>query len=120
MEKKSSSELQKLIEMLSPLERKIIPFLKEQLEEIEKKSGLDKVSVLRALKFLESKHVIKIQTSEQIRVELGTNGIYYKKNHLPERQLLTLLESKGPLTLEEAKKISKLSENEFKVALGVL
>ncbi len=120
MEKKFSPEIQKLTEMLSPLERKIIPFLHASVEEIERKSGLDKVSVLRALKFLESKGVLKIQTQDKQVVQLGTNGVYYKKNHLPERQLITLLESKSQISLEEAKKASKLSENEFKVALGVL
>lgn len=120
MEKKSSLDLQKLTEMLSPLERKVIPFLHYSVEEIEKKSSIDKVSVLRALKFLENKGVVKLKTQDQTIIDLGTNGIYYKKNHLPERQLLTLLESKGSLALEEAKKLSKLSENEFKVALGIL
>ncbi len=120
MEKKSSDELQKLIEMLSPMERKIVPFLKQPIEEIEKKSGLDSVSVLRALKFLENKGFVKLEVKEQTIVELGINGVFYKKNHLPERNLLITLEVQGSLSLEEAKKSAKLSENEFKVALGVL
>ena len=51
---------------------------------------------------------------------MGTNGIYYKKHHLPERKLLILLDSNNHLPLDEAKKLSKLSDNEFKVSLGVL
>jgi phenylalanyl-tRNA synthetase alpha chain len=39
---------------------------------------------------------------------------------LPERRLLILLEEKNHLSLEEAKKLSELSDNEFKVSLGVL
>lgn len=120
MEKKPSSDLSKIMDMLSPMERKIIPYLKFSIDEIVSKSGLDRVSVLRALKFLENKGIAKVQVVEQSIVDLGTNGIYYKKHHLPERQLISLLENKGNLTLEEAKKASKLSDNEFKVALGVL
>ncbi|MEK6825430.1 MAG: phenylalanine--tRNA ligase subunit alpha [Nanoarchaeota archaeon] len=120
MEKKVSSDIQKIVEMLSPLERKIIPFLGASLQELEKKSDLDRVSVLRALKFLENKDIVKLITKEKQVIELGTNGVYYKKNHLPERKLVITLEEHGSLSLEEAKKLSKLSENEFKVALGVL
>ena len=122
-EKKESEEnidVSGIIEKLSPLEIKIIPYLKEPIEKIEKKSGLDSVSVLRALKFLESKGLIKLKTTAKTIIEIGTNGVYYKKNGLPERRLLTLLEKQNHLPLEEAKKLSKLSENEFKVSLGVL
>jgi phenylalanyl-tRNA synthetase alpha chain len=118
--KENPINLDSIIEKLSPLEIKIIPFLKEPIEKIEKKSGLDNVSVLRALKFLENKGILKIKTTSKTIIDLGTNGIYYKKNNLPERQLLILLEKQNHLPLEEAKKLSKLSENEFKVSLGVL
>lgn len=114
------TNIDNLIEKLSPLEIKIIPFLKEPIDKIEKKSGLDNVSVLRALRFLESKGILKLKTTSKTLIELGTNGVYYKKNNLPERQLLILLEKQNHLELEEAKKLSKLSENEFKVSLGVL
>ncbi|MCA9485955.1 MAG: phenylalanine--tRNA ligase subunit alpha, partial [Nanoarchaeota archaeon] len=105
---------------LSPLERKILPHLKSSIEEIKNLSGLDETSILRALRLLENKKAITISTSKKNLVVLGTNGIYYKKNHLPERQLITLLESNNHLPLQEAKKLSKLSDNEFKVSLGIL
>lgn len=114
------TEIQKVIESLSPLERKVIPHLKLPIKEIQEKTGLDQTSVLRALKFLENKSLIKIKTIKKKIIDLGTNGIYYKKNHLPERQLLHLIEKTNRISLEDAKKQSKLSENEFKVSLGVL
>ncbi len=113
-------DLTPIIEQLSPLELKVIPFLKESIDKIEKKSGLDSVSVLRALKFLEAKGILKLKTSKKMIVELGTNGIYYKKTCLPERKLLMALEKNNRITLDEARKLSKLSDNEFKVSLGVL
>ncbi len=119
-ENKEDTELENVIEKLSPLEIKVIPYLKESLGNIEKNSGLDSVSVLRALKFLENKEIVKIKTTVKTVIELGTNGVYYKKNSLPERKLLMVLEGNNHIPLEEAKKLSKLSENEFKVSLGVL
>ena len=113
-------ELQKIIEKLSPLERKVIPFLNFPIEKIEEKSGLDNTSIIRALRFLENKGFLKIKKTTEKIIDLGTNGIYYKNNHLPERKLLTLLEQNKSMPLEEAQKLSKLSENEFKVSLGIL
>ncbi len=118
--KEENKNIGELIETLSPLERKIIPFLKENADEIAKKTGLDGVSVLRALRFLENKGLVRLKTSSKTTIELGTNGVYYKKHNLPERNLLIVLEQNKGLELEEAKKLSKLSENEFKVSLGVL
>ena len=113
-------EINKIIEKLSPLERKVVPLLNKSFEEILKESGLDGVSLVRALKFLESKDILKLKKSSVKMISLGTNGIYYKKNMLPERKLLVLLEENKSLLLEEAQKLSKLTENEFKVSLGVL
>lgn len=114
------NNLQEIINSLSPLERKIVPFLNSPIEEIKSNSKLDHTSVLRALKFLEAKDLVKLTTAKKRIVQLGTNGIYYKKNQLPERNLLHVLEKTNRITLEEAKKISKLSDNEFKVSLGIL
>ncbi len=113
-------DIDQIIESLSPIERKIIPFLNLKIEEIIEKSGLDRTSVLRALMFLENKNLVKIEKKNKRIVELGTNGVYYKKNHLPERRLLELIESNNHITLEEAKKLSRLSDNEFSASLGVL
>ena len=117
---KEHKENEEMIEKLSPLEIKIIPYLKEPIDKIASKSKLDSVSVLRGLRFLENKNFLKLKTTTKTIVELGVNGVYYKKNFLPERKILMLLEENNNISLEEAKKLSKLSENEFKVSLGVL
>ncbi len=111
---------QEIIESLSPIEQKILPYLEgKNIQEIIEKSMLDRVSVLRALEFLSSKKIIILKISKKKIIEPGTNGIYYKTKGLPERQLIILLE-KGNLNLEEAQKQSHLSKNEFKAALGAL
>ena len=112
--------IDEIIESLSPIEKKILPYINLTLDKIIEKSGLDQTSVLRALMFLENKGLVKIEKKNKRIIELGTNGIYYKKNHLPERRLLQILESNNYIPLEEAKKLSKLSDNEFSVSLGVL
>lgn len=113
-------EIKKIIESLSPLEKKVLPFLKIDIGKIVKKSGLDKVSVLRALRFLENKSLVKIKETRKTIIGLGVNGLYYKKNGLPERVLLGVLERAHILKIDEAARLSKLSENEFKAALGAL
>lgn len=116
----SDQEIQKIVESLSPIERKILPHIDKSINSISEKSDLDKTTVLRALQFLSNKGLISLQKETKDIVDLSTNGIYYKKNHLPERKLLILLEEKNHLQLQEAKKLSKLTDNEFKVSLGVL
>ncbi len=113
--------LKKTIESLSPNERKIIPLLKEKsIADIAKKSNIDKVSVKRALTFLENKDIVKLKTSNKKIVEIGINGALYKKKGLPERRLLNLLGEKRIISLKDAKKQSELSDNEFKASIGAL
>ena len=112
--------MNKKIESLSPIERKIVPFLNLEINEIVGKSKLDRTTVLRALKFLEEKEILILETRRKEIIDLGTNGNYYKKNHLPERNLLSFLEKNNHIEIRKAKKQIKLSDNEFKAALGVL
>ena len=50
-----NKKTEKLIESLSPNELKILPYLEESVVNICKKTNLDKVSVLRALEYLQNK-----------------------------------------------------------------
>ncbi|MFA5953142.1 MAG: phenylalanine--tRNA ligase subunit alpha [Candidatus Pacearchaeota archaeon] len=112
---------QKIIESLSPIERKIFPHLEEKnIEDICKKSNLDRTTVLRALEYLNKKEIIKLNFLKKKIIELGINGILYKRKGLPERILLNLLNAKRILTLKDAQKETKLSNDEFKASIGVL
>ena len=111
----------KLIESLSPNERKILPYIEEKkISEICKKSNLDKVSVLRALEYLQNKGILNLHLKKKKIVEIGINGALYKKKGLPERRLLNLLDKKRIIPLQEAQKESKLSNDEFKASIGAL
>jgi len=113
--------MQKLIESLSVNEKKIIPYIEERsISEICKKSNLDKVSVLRALEYLDHKKIVKFKIETKKVVDVGVNGALYRKKGLPERRFLSLLDERRIISLKEAEKESGLNLNEFKVSLGVL
>ncbi|MEK6842507.1 MAG: phenylalanine--tRNA ligase subunit alpha [Nanoarchaeota archaeon] len=111
---------QKILDSLSLNEIKILSHLHENLNDICVKSHLDKTSVLRALEFLEKKNIVKLVHEKKKIVELGINGILYRKKELPERKLLNFLREKRIVVFEDAQKPSGLSEEEFKAAIGVL
>ena len=113
-------EKQKILDSLSPNEIKILPYLHDGVNSICVKSHLDKTSVLRALEFLEKKNIVKIIHEKKKIIELGVNGILYRKKGLPEREFMNFLREKRIVTFEDAQEQSHLSEEEFKAALGVL
>jgi len=112
--------MEKLIESLSPHERQIVPFLREDVSTICKNTNLDKVSVFRALEYLGNKGVLKLDMQKKKRVILGVNGILYKKKGLPERRFLNLLNEKRIISIKDAPKLSGLTSDEFKASLGAL
>ena len=112
-------EEKKIIESLSPIERKVLPCGSGNLKEISEKSGLDNTSVLRALEFLKKKKLADITVKERKIVDLGINGVYYLKKQLPERRLLIALSEKNSIPIGEVKSIG-LNENEAKISIGVL
>jgi len=117
----SKADIDNIMESLSPNERAIIPYLKEKsIEDIDKKIGLGKTAILRALEFLSNKKIIEIKQEQEKIIELGINGINYLKKGLPERKLIHVLAEKNSVSLQDAKKLSELNDNEFKAALGVL
>src|SRR3972149_3152211 len=113
--------IERILEALSPNERKILPHLESgSLAEICKKSNLDKVSVIRALEYLKNKKIVSLSAKQRKIVDVGVNGALYRKKGLPERRLLALLEDKRIIKLEDAEKQSNLSAEEFKASLGAL
>ena len=116
-----SNNLKKIIESLSPNEIKVLPYIEEKtLSKISEKSELDSVSVLRALEYLSNKGLVELHSKKTKVIELGVNGILYKKKGLPERRLLHVLKDKRVLNFKDAKKMSSLSDEELKASIGVL
>ena len=113
-------DTQKIIESLSPNERKIIPYLGEKINDICRKSNLDKTSVIRSLEYLQNKDIIKLSYVKTKIIELDVNGALYLKKGLPERRLLNILNEKHIISLQDAQKESSLSDDEFKASIGAL
>jgi phenylalanyl-tRNA synthetase alpha chain len=112
--------MQKLLETLSPMERNVLPFLKDgiELKEIAKLSKKKDVEVMRALQWLENKGVVKIKSSLRDVVKLGENGRIYEKRGLPEKRFLEVLD--GKMDLESIKRAADLDNNEVRISLGLL
>ncbi|MEM4330876.1 MAG: phenylalanine--tRNA ligase subunit alpha [Candidatus Pacearchaeota archaeon] len=113
-------EKNKILEALSPLERKVLPFAEGNVIDICEKTKLDKTSVLRALTFLQNKGLVQVNIKEKKIVDLGLNGVLYLRKGLPERELLNKLAEKKEIFLKNVKDTVNLNENEIKVAIGVL
>jgi len=115
------AEIDKIVNSLSPNERKIIPYLKEPgMDSINEKINLGKTAILRSLEFLSNKKIVKLTSKKEKIIELGVNGLLYVKQGLPERRLINLVSDKNSISLSDAKKLSGLNDNEFKVAIGTL
>jgi len=114
-------KIERILESLSPNERKILPHLESgSLIEICKKSNLDKVSVIRSLEYLKGKKIVDLSAKQRKVIDVGVNGALYRKKGLPERRLLSLLEEKRIIKIQDAEKSSGLTADEFKASLGAL
>ena len=114
-------DLKRIIAKLHPLERAVLPTLKTEteLKEITKKSKLKEVEVTRALQWLDNKKVLKLNIEKKKVVDLDKNGKTYKKEGLPERKFLEVIneEFKG---INVITKKSKLSREEVNACIGLL
>ncbi|MGV8086273.1 MAG: phenylalanine--tRNA ligase subunit alpha [Candidatus Woesearchaeota archaeon] len=113
-------ELQKLVDGLHPLERKLLPLIPKfaTISELEKNSKLKEVEVSRALQWLRNKNLIDIKEDQKQLIFLDTNGKLYLKQGLPERLFLTSLNRE--MSIKDIEKTSKLSKEEVSVSLGLL
>lgn len=109
-----------LIKRLHLLERKVLPFLKEDIyvEELIQFTGLQEVEVIRALQWLENKELIKIETILKEIISLDENGETYLKIGLPEKRFLKALTK--DTKLDDLKSRLNLSKDEVSVCLGSL
>ena len=86
-------EVDKLIETLHPLEKKVLPVLEKvsKLSDIISHSGLSEVEVMRALQWMQNKDIIKIKEDLRDVIVLEKNGNKYIKEGLPERRFLNTI-----------------------------
>ena len=115
------NNIKDLIKTLHPLERKVVPLLRNTsvFSELVEKSGLKDVEVMRALQWLQSKEVLKIKEDVKEVLALGKNGKTALENGLPEKVFLETIKNKAKL-LDKIKKETKLSSQEINACIGLL
>src|SRR3989338_5769682 len=88
--------MQDIIQGLHPLERKIIPFLKNTMlfQELLEQTKMQEAEVMRALQWMENKELLKIKTETKETITFGDLGKKYSREGLPERRLLEQLKKK--------------------------
>ncbi len=113
-------DIKELVGKLHPLERKIIPVLRHTnvFSEMVKKSELKEVEVMRALQWLQSKEVLKINENVREVILLGENGKKALRHGLPEKLFLESIKSKAKL-LDKIRKETKLSLQEMSACIGL-
>ncbi|MEK6813035.1 MAG: phenylalanine--tRNA ligase subunit alpha [Nanoarchaeota archaeon] len=114
-------QLEEVAKQLHPLERKLLPYLQDGMTVpgLVQKSGMQEVEITRALQWLENKKILTRNKTVTILVTLGENGKRYLNEGLPEQQLLKELEKK-PRSILDVKESSRLTHEEFTIALGTL
>ncbi len=114
-------ELNSLISKLHPLERTVLPILKNhtELSAIINASKLQEIEVMRALQWLENKKVLEIKTEKNKIVILDKNGLAYQKQGLPEKKFLQALNDKYQ-NLSEISNKTKLNNQELNACIGLL
>jgi phenylalanyl-tRNA synthetase alpha chain len=114
--------MEDIISKLHPLEKAIIPILKDGISYIDiiEKSGLKDVEVMRALQWLSNKEIIKLEETKEDLIELDINGKLYSKEGLPELRFLKVLSETESKTQEEIIKEANLNPQEFGVSIGTL
>ncbi|MFH1637387.1 MAG: phenylalanine--tRNA ligase subunit alpha [Candidatus Woesearchaeota archaeon] len=105
-----------VLKTLHPLERKILPFLREgaTLKELVKLSGMKEVEAMRALQWLENKEVLNITQSTVEAIALDKNGEKYINEGLPEIRFLKQVGKDTPIS-----KID-ISKEELNISIGIL
>jgi phenylalanyl-tRNA synthetase alpha chain len=88
-------------------------------EKAKDEAGISGDSVSRAALWLSSKNLLEIDEEKRIKVKLGSEGEKYRETGLPERFLVkSILKNRGECLIDEAGRLSGLSDGEVKIALG--
>ncbi len=112
-------DINKTINKLHPLERKVLPVLDKagDIESISRKTELKEVEIMRALQWLSNKDVLKIKEKLKKVVELGKNGKEYLEKGMPEKRFLDIIKDKAK-NEDEIK--NKLNKQEYGACIGIL
>jgi phenylalanyl-tRNA synthetase alpha chain len=107
-----------LSQVLHPIEKTIIKLLKTTPnlteEQIAEKTNLSIDQTRRGIEWLRLKNLATVSESEKSFVKLGANGLRAQQEGLPERKLVTLVESQ-PMSFAD---LQKKLQGEINVAIA--
>lgn len=117
-------DIERTIDELHIYEKKILNSLESSKstspEEIVKSQELDIKSVMSAAGSLASKDIIKVTKNIEEKLSLSEDGKRYANDGLPERKILTLLQSEGNIHMKDLGNKSNLDASDVKIGVGWL
>lgn len=118
-------DIERTIDELHIYEKKILNSLESSSkstspEEIVSSQNLDIKSVMSAAGSLASKDIIKVTKNIEEILSLSEDGEKYANEGLPERKILTLLQSKGNIHMKNLGNESELDATDVKIGVGWL
>lgn len=117
------NEVRNLLNSLHVFEKKVLTNLNKEevsVSELEDKTGLSNVEVMRGAQWLSNKGLVNIKDEVVEMVRITNRGLTVVKKGLPEKRLLKTLEREDDDSVEfkRLKKRSGLNNNEFNKAIG--
>jgi phenylalanyl-tRNA synthetase alpha chain len=108
---------------LHHLERRLLLALKDgkeaDMETIKRRTGLPEASISRASLWLSHKNYLEVREIEEVFLQLDLEGRRFLEEGLPERRLIKrLVDAGGSAPIEEVKQLSRLSSEDFNIAIG--
>jgi phenylalanyl-tRNA synthetase alpha chain len=118
-------DLRSLIEGLGIHEKKVMLVLQElkgeaDIKEIERKTGLEQVTVMRAALSLAKLGFVRISETSKSIVSVTEEGLAYTSEGLPERRMLEALAKHGPNIPEALADLAGLMPEQAQISLGWL
>jgi len=110
-----------IADTLHPLERKILPLVKEHsdLHSLISASGLQEVEVMRALQWLSNKDLVTVEEEHRELITLDKNGVLYRDQGLPEKRALLILSEQGSASTDDLLR-KGIHQDEINIIIGTL
>ncbi len=112
-----------LMSELHRIERRLLMTLKDgtysSIEELSKKADLPEASVVRALMWLTEKKLITVKEERQTTIRLGSEGLNFLKEGMPERRLVNAVnDSGGEVSLNKLTSLPDINPELVNIAIG--
>lgn len=112
--------MEELALRLSPIERNVLPHLKDGLsvKQVAAAGEMPEAEAMRACQYLSNKKVLTLRPDTKEEFTLTEVGEGVVKDGLPEKRFLDALDK--PKTLKQIETDAKLSQDELKASIGLL